>query len=119
VLAASTLLLACAKDPVCEHRFTSSEDSPDGTRQAAIVEVHCGAARAMSWVLIGAAHAKFRDEADRVALFEGSATRLEWRGGDLLVIYGQAKPVTAPAVAKGVHIDYLDFEPAINLGTLH
>ena len=110
---------ACAKGPACEHQLTSRTDSPDGRQQAAIVEVHCGgAARVMSWVLIGAAATKLRDEADRIAVFEGSAIRLKWRGADLVVIYGEAKPVTTPAVAQGVHVDYLDFEAATNLGTL-
>jgi hypothetical protein len=118
--AAVLILAACAKSSDCAHNLREAQNSPDGKQKAVIVDVRCGATAAPnSWVLMTDAGAKFRDEADTVAVFEGSAERVVWRGAALLVIYGHAKPSHAPEAAKGVQIVYLESEPAVNLGALH
>jgi hypothetical protein len=110
---------ACSNGSECAHNLRDAQNSPDGKLKAVIVDVRCGATSAgSSWVLIADANAKFRDAADKVAVFEGSAQRIVWRGAALLVIYGHAKASQTPTSAKGVQIVYLESEPAVDLGAL-
>jgi hypothetical protein len=113
------MLAACSNARECAHNLRDAQNSPDGKLKAVIVDVRCGATSARSsWVLLADANAKFRDAADKVAVFDGSAERVVWRGTALLVVYGRAKPSQTPASAKGVQIVYLEAEPAVDLGAL-
>src|SRR5450631_212851 len=110
---------ACSNGIECAHNLRDAQNSPDGKLKAVIVDVRCGATTAnSSWVLIADANAKFRDAADKVAVFDGSAERVAWRATALLVVYGHAKPSQTPESAKGVQIVYLESEPAVDLGAL-
>lgn len=113
------ILAACSNGSECAHNLRDAQNSPDGKLKAVIDDVRCGATSARSsWVLIADANAKFRDAADKVAVFDGSAERVVWRGTALLVVYGHAKPSQTPESAKGVQIVYLESEPAVDLGAL-
>ena len=113
------ILAACSNPSECAHNLRDAQNSPDGKLKAVIVDVRCGATTAgTSWLLITDANAQFRDAADKVAVFDGSAERVVWRGAALLVIYGHAKPSQMLESAKGVRIVYLESEPAVDLGAL-
>jgi hypothetical protein len=121
VVATLLLLLsaACSKAPGCEHHVRAAQISPDGKLKAAVLDVKCGAgAPDTNWVLLSDANAQFRDAADKTAVFEGAVERVSWRGADLVVIYGHAKPSKTADFAKGVKIYYLESEPPIDLGKL-
>jgi len=75
--------------------------SADGERKAAVVDVECGATVVdMSWALIAAANKEFVDAADKVAVFEGPIERVFWKGSNLFVIYGHARPFNVHYFAK-------------------
>jgi len=122
-MTAASLLLAAAcrsADSECARTLRGVQSSPDGKFKAAILDVNCRATTGLaSWVLIGAADAAFKNDADRAAVFQGSVKRVVWQRTDLVVIYDRAKPVATPAAAKGVAIVYLEAEPAVDLGALH
>lgn len=121
VVAAVWVLVAaaCSSAAECHQKLRSAQTSPDGKLKAAILDASCGASGAdKSWVLIADANAKFRDEEDKAAGFEGAVERISWRGDELLVIYGRAKPAKTPDSAKGIPINYLESEQPTDLGAL-
>ena len=91
----------------CERRLHGQTLSPDGKLKAIIVDVQCGATNEdANWILLTDADREFDANRDRIAVFEGSVGRMTWRGNDLIVAYGTAKPFSLSKAVKGVRIVY-------------
>jgi len=92
----------------CGYETLSKASSPDWAFDAALIEVNCGATTAYSSRLYIAPSgaAIDPDKEDPVARFKGSAARVEWVDGKLIVHLGDATPVVKPAVWRDVPIVY-------------
>lgn len=93
--------------PECDKNIRGQVISPDGAMKAAIIDVQCGATAAdASWVVLAESKNEFDINSNRVAVFEGKIESVEWRGGDLYVFYGDARPFEMRENGKGLRILY-------------
>ncbi|MEM1088648.1 MAG: hypothetical protein AAGH90_13055 [Pseudomonadota bacterium] len=89
IVFATALSSACSYYP-CEPQHIDQALSPDGQASALLVAAGCGATVGdVTWVYIGDPERSFDQVNQRIAVFDGKAHRVEWRGSKEIYIYGE------------------------------
>ena len=80
--------------PQCEHQIEAITLSPDGTQQAAVDYVGCGATVGYtSWLLLAPAGEDFAPKKHQIAIFEGQIASLSWQDDATLTVRGNIERV--------------------------
>lgn len=102
-------LSACDALSPCEKKVLYSKASPDGTREASVVSVACGATtRDAQWVVIKRKWLPFWGEKQVAATYYPDAdVDVQWRSSKQLNIhYGNGSPIRHADKVDGVEIDH-------------
>ncbi len=108
LLLASLVLASCS--PVefeCDQSVQSVVPSPNGDFVAKVLLVQCGATAAdATWVLLAPGEAKFDDDKDKIAVFEGGVVEASWLRGRLNIEFKDSKIFRMEREKHGVAISY-------------
>lgn len=106
----SVYLVLASCSPIefeCDQSVQAVVPSPNGGFIAKVLLVQCGATTAdVTWVLLARSGGGFNGDKDKVAIFEGGAVDVYWRGEIMNVEFAESRIFKMEREVHGVEVIY-------------